>query len=59
MVTVVFALFALLASAGAYLVLREARGHAAAVAGAAGVLAFFAVLFWWIASLMRAGGVGP
>ncbi len=59
MVTALFVVFALLSAAGAYLALRQARGHGAAAAGAAAVLAFFAVLFWWIDGLLRAGGVTP
>ena len=59
MVTVVFAVFALLAATGAYLALRHAGGRGAAAAGAAAVLVFFVVLFWWIWSLMREGGVAP
>jgi hypothetical protein len=59
MVTALFVVFALLCAAGAYLAVRQARGHGAAAAGAAAVLAFFVVLFWWVASLLRAGGITP
>lgn len=60
MPTVLFVLFALLCAAGAYLAARHARASAAAAAGAAvAVLVLFGALFWWIAGLLREGGVFP
>jgi hypothetical protein len=55
--TAVFVLFALLATAGAYLVLARQRGRAAGLWGAFATLLFFAALFAGVLCLLRSGGV--
>lgn len=59
MPTALFAVFALLAAALAYLALREPLGRVVAAGGALAVILFFAALFWWIGNLLREGGVAP
>jgi amino acid permease len=54
MPTAVFAVFALLAVAGTYLVVRHTRGRAVATAAALVVLVLFGALFWWIDLLLSA-----
>lgn len=52
-----FVLFALLSTAGAYLVVAHHRGRGVATAAAAATLAFFVLLFWWISVLIQEAGL--
>jgi len=52
-----FALFALLSGAGAYLVVAHWRGRAAGVGAALLTLLFFAALLAGLWTLMRGGGL--
>ncbi|HVT59079.1 MAG TPA: hypothetical protein VHR45_11840 [Thermoanaerobaculia bacterium] len=54
--TILFVLFALLAAAGAYLILSHHRGRVAGIAGALATLLAFAALFWGLLALLREGG---
>jgi hypothetical protein len=53
----VFVLFALLATAGAYLIVAARRGRLAGLGAALLALIFFAVVFAGLLALMRSGGV--
>jgi hypothetical protein len=55
--TVIFLLFALLATAGAYLVAAHHRGRRAGFGVAAASLLFFAILAAGLIALLRSGGV--
>jgi hypothetical protein len=55
--TVLFALFALLASTGAYLITAHHRGRRAACGAALLALVLFAALYAGLYALLRSGGV--
>ncbi len=52
----VFALFALLAAAGAYLVVAHRRGRLAGLGAALLALIFFAAIFAGLVALLASGG---
>jgi hypothetical protein len=53
----VFALFALIAAAGAYLIAANFRGRQAGLVAALLTLGFFAAVFAGLIALLRSGGV--
>jgi hypothetical protein len=53
----VFALFALLAAAGAYWIAASRRGRLAGFGAALATLIFFAAVFAGMVALLRSGGV--
>ena len=53
----VFVLFALLATAGAYLIVAARRGRLAGLGAALLALIFFAVIFAGLVALLHSGGV--
>ena len=56
MPTVIFLLYALLASAGAYLAVSRHRSRRAGLGVALATLVFFAALFAGVLALLRSGG---
>jgi len=53
----VFALFALLAAAGAYWIAAHRRGHLAGLGAALLTLIFFGAIFAGLVALLRSGGI--
>jgi hypothetical protein len=53
----VFALFALIATAGAYLIAASFRGRRAGLVAALLTLGFFAAVFAGLIALLRSGGM--
>jgi apolipoprotein N-acyltransferase len=54
---ILFVLFAIFSTVGAYLVVAHHRGRGVATAAAAATLAFFVLLFWWISVLIQEAGL--
>lgn len=54
--TLIFLVFTLLSTVGAYLVLAHFKGRRAGVAAALGTVLFFVVLYAGLLALLRSGG---
>ena len=56
MPTLVFVVFTVVSTAGAYLIIAHHRGAKAGALGGAFTVLFFALLFWGVHALLRQGG---